>query len=104
MDYFEKMCQMTEYRPKSAIWNELTMIEKSCNKRVLEKAISSMIELYKNDKELGTELTLIINWKMWQKSEENKIELGKLYQKFWKEIDSYIVNKWKLMIYVTSWR
>lgn len=96
MDYFEKLCQITEYKPKSAMWNELTMIEKLRNKKVREKAISSMIEAHKNDKELGTELTLFLNWKMWQKSEEGDIELSKLYQKFWEEIYSHIEWKWKI--------
>lgn len=94
MNYFEKMCHLTQYRPKTTLWNEITFVEKSFPEELTRK-LEYLIDRCKDNKERGTELTLILNWKTWQHSENNNILMAKFYREYWKKIDNYICDNWR---------
>ena len=93
MDYFKNICQMTEFVPKTTFWEEITFSEDEGDNEI-ENFVNHLIELNKDKEIEGTELTMYLNWKIWEwyKSDEKR---ARLYEKLWKKIDKYILDTWK---------
>lgn len=52
------------------------------------------LALAKNDKEYGTELSIVLNWLIWAYYEKHP-ETAKIFDELWKDLDSYIMSNWK---------
>lgn len=51
-------------------------------------------ELYKDDREGGTELSMVLNHKIWEWYNKDE-SVARVYDKLWAKLDNYIMNNWK---------
>ena len=49
---------------------------------------------YKDDREGGTELSMVLNHKIWEWYEKDE-KIARVYDKLWAKFDNYIMNNWK---------
>lgn len=93
LNYFEHMCEMTGYVPKTTFWNDFSMAElfglddiSDTFNRALEEWKSNIVYL--------TELVMVLNWKIWYWY-ENYDEYAELYQELWEKADEWALNNLK---------
>ena len=51
-------------------------------------------ELYKDNREGGTELSMVLNHKIWEWYEKDG-KIARVYDKLWAKFDNYVMNNWK---------
>ena len=86
--------EMTGYEEKTTCWNDFCIAE-HFGEDAIKETYSRMFEDLKCDTELITELTMVLNWKMWQQSDEGNISLCRLYEKFWRKNDEWCMKNLK---------
>lgn len=84
----------TGYEMKTTFWGDFTVAEMLSGEKGVKDTYKRSFNSYKDDKEYGTELSLVLNWKIWQHYKDNE-KLAKTYDVLWKEIDQYIMDNWK---------
>ena len=84
---------MAGYQPKTTYWQDFCIAE-DFGLDAIQDTFNTAFETHKDDMEYGTELTMVLNWKIWQWYETDT-EKARLYDKLWKEIDGYIMENWK---------
>lgn len=84
------------YEPKTTFWGDFGVADVLHNiePKGIEDTYKRAFECYKDDKEYGTELAMVLNWKIWEWYEKNET-IAKIYDKLWKEVDAYIMENWK---------
>ncbi len=82
------------YKMKTTFWGDFTVAEILEGEKGVEDTYKRAFESWKDDKEYATELSLVLNWKIWQHHIENE-KLAKVYDKLWAKIDNYIMDNWK---------
>lgn len=50
---------------------------------------------WKNDHIYLTELSIVLNWKIWQWWDKGNMDFSKLYDRLWKEVDAYAMDNLK---------
>ena len=87
------------YEAKTTFWGdfgvadvfELNGMEKGAVKDTFDRAF----EAYKDDKEYGTELAMVLNHKSWEHYSKRNNELAKIYVDLFYKLDGYIIENWK---------
>lgn len=84
------------YEPKTKLWGRFSVedVAFNPNRKDIEKLYDMCFKEYKDDKVIGTELSMVLNWKIWQWYEKNR-QLAEVYDKLWKEFDEYVMTHWK---------
>lgn len=82
------------YRSKTTFWGDFTVAEIVSGVDGVKDTFRRAYEEWKDDKVCATELSLVLNHKVWQWAETDKA-LAKLYQEYWRKLDDYIVDNWK---------
>lgn len=85
----------TGYEMKTTFWGDFTVAEILSGEKGVKDTYKRSFNSYKDDKEYGTELSLVLNWKGWQHYGKENNELAKLYSELWEKIDQYIMDNWK---------
>lgn len=87
------VAQMTGYEMKTTFWGDFRVCQ--LDKEAIKETFDNAFREWKDDKIYGTELALVLNWLCWFYYEANELEVSRLYDKLWREIDCYICEHWK---------
>ena len=79
--------ELTGYCPLTTYYTDFSIAEKWGNNAIKDTYKQAM-KNWKEDYKYLTEIVMVLNWKMWEHS-ENNIELSRLYQKLWEEARDY---------------
>ena len=63
--------------------------------RGVEDTFNRAFEEWKDNYIYLTELTMVLNWKLWIHHEHGNMELAKVYDRLWKKADLYAVDNLK---------
>lgn len=92
MDYFNRMCEVTEYSPITTLWSDFTNIDQSQDTNKIEEFYNSTFEQYKNSCKEFTEFVMILNWKSWYYHDNGFEELSDFYSDLFCLAYQYGVN------------
>ena len=91
MSFFQSMCQMSGYEPKTTFWDNFMIAEK-IGSDAIRDTYNQIMAAWKNNYIYLTELVMVLNWNIWywdgagtKQSEEFAI----LYNELWKKADEY---------------
>ena len=90
---FKEFMQENGYDLITTFWGDFSIADKygiAGVKDTYKRAFSE----WKDDYKFFTELTLVLNHKIWQHCEIN-CELAALYDRLWREADEYAMNNFK---------
>ena len=78
------------YEPKTKMWGRFSVedVVFNPNRNDIEKVYEMCFKRHKDDRIEGTELSMVLNWKIWQWYEKNN-DLAKLYDELWRDCGSY---------------
>lgn len=85
------------YEPKTTFWGDFGVadvfapIETNSIRDTFDRAFKQ----YKDDREYGTELALVLNHKSWEHYNKENLKLTKLYTELFDKLDKYILDNWK---------
>ena len=85
--------EMSGYQPKTTFWSDFTIADCFGN-RAIQDTFRRAFNEWKGNAEYMTELTLMLNWKIWYWHEKDE-ERAKLYDKLWKEADQWCMKNLK---------
>ena len=85
--------QMTGKKLESTFWGDFRVCEDK--EDAIRDTFNRSFECYKDDKEYGTELSLVLNWLCWFYYDHKLYDLSAIYQKLWEKLDRYIMSNWK---------
>lgn len=86
--------EMTGYEPKTTFWDDFSIADKFGPDAVADTFKRAFNEWKKNIEYL-TELSLVLNHKIFQWYEKND-RLAELYNKLWREVDDYAYGEGNL--------
>lgn len=92
MNYFNRMCEVTEYSPITTLWSDFTNIDQFQDINKIEEFYNSTFEQYKNSYKEFTEFVMILNWKSWYYHDNGFKELSDLYSDLFCLAYQYGVN------------
>lgn len=78
----------TGYQPQTTFWSDFGIAEPFGEKAV-EDTYNRAFREWKNDKVYLTELSMMLNWKLWQHYDKGNEKMARLYDKLWKKTDEY---------------
>ena len=78
----------TGYQPQTTFWSDFGIAEPFGEKAV-EDTYNRAFREWKNDKVYLTELSMMLNWKLWQHYDKGNDKMARLYDKLWKQTDKY---------------
>lgn len=78
----------TGYQPQTTFWSDFGIAEPFGEKAV-EDTYNRAFREWKNDKVYLTELSMMLNWKLWQHYDKGNEKMARLYDKLWKQTDKY---------------
>ena len=81
------MIQGLGVKLESTFWMDFTIADKMGEKSVKDTYDRAFNE-WKNNPKFMTELTIVLNWKIWQHYKENK-EVAEVYNDLWEQADAY---------------
>lgn len=84
---------MSGYQPKTTFWSDFTIADCFGNEAI-QDTFNRAFKEWKSNAEYITELTLMLNWKIWYWHEKDE-ERAKLYDKLWKEADRWCMDNLK---------
>lgn len=84
---------MSGYQPKTTFWQDLSIAD-VFGVKAIKDTYNRAFNEWKSNAEYITELTLMLNWKIWYWHEKNE-EMAKLYDKLWKEADQWCMDNLK---------
>lgn len=90
---FKEFMKEVGYDLMTTFWEDFSIADKygiAGVKDTYKRAFSE----WKDDYKFFTELTLVLNHKIWQHYESNH-ELAALYDRLWREADEYAMNNFK---------
>lgn len=84
------------YKPQTTFWGDFGVADcfEKTNPGSIQDTYNRAFKEYKDDKIYGTELSMVLNHKIWEWHEKNK-EIAKIYDRLWRELDAYIMDHWK---------
>lgn len=105
MTYFQQMCEMSGYTPKTTFWMDFSIAEAFGNKAIYD-TYNRAFEEWKSNTEYITELVMVLNWKIWfwyglwgkEKDTEMKerfYDLSTIYDQLWKTTDEWCLDNLK---------
>lgn len=85
------------YEPKTTFWGDFGVADyfATIEPESIKDTYNRAFKEYKDDREYGTELAMVLNHKSWQHYEKGNDELTKLYTRLFNELDQYIMDHWK---------
>ena len=97
MSFFESMCKMTGYEPKTTFWQDFAIAEADAIKGVRETYERVMREWSDNYIYL-TELVMVLNWNIWYWHEGESYyakDLTEVYNELWAKTHDYALDHLK---------
>lgn len=84
---------MSGYQPKTTFWQDFSVAD-VFGEKAIKDTYNRAFNDWKNNAEYITELTLILNWKIWYWKDKNEA-YARLYDSLWKECDQWCINNLK---------
>lgn len=84
---------LTGYKPKTTFYTDFSIAEPFGIKAICDTYQRAMEE-WKSNIEYVTELSMVLNWKIWEHYETNEV-LAKMYQDLWDKCCYYIENNFE---------
>lgn len=78
----------TGYQPQTTFWQDFGIAE-PFGEKAIEDTYNRAFREWKNDKVYLTELSMMLNWKIWQHYDRGNEKVARLYDKLWKQTDKY---------------
>ena len=85
--------EMSGYQPKTTFWSDFSIAD-AFGESAVKDTYNRAFNDWKNNAEYITELTLILNWKIWYWKDKNEA-LARLYDKLWGETDQWCMDNLK---------
>lgn len=82
--------RLTGYKPITTFYLDFSIADKF-GAAAIQDTYNRAFAEWKNNYKYLTELSMVLNWKIWRWYNENE-EYGRLYDKLWKEVDNYCVE------------
>lgn len=79
MNYFNRMCEVTEYSPITTLWSDFTNIDQSQDTNKIKEFYDTTFKQYKNSYKEFTEFVMVLNWKSWYHHDNGFRELSDFY-------------------------
>lgn len=83
--------EMTGYKPKTTFYTDFSITEPFGLTAICNTYTKAMNE-WKDNIEYVTELSMVLNWKIWEHYNHNEI-LAKMYQDLWDKCCQYIIEE-----------
>lgn len=93
MSFYQQILQDTGYEPKTTFWQDFSIADRFGIDAVKD-TYKRAFEEWKTNIEYLTELAMVLNWKIWEQHQLN-VELAKVYDDLWREIDQYCMDNLK---------
>lgn len=81
------------YEPKTTFWGDFGVAD-VYGANAVEDTYKRSFDSFKDDKNYGTELAMVLNWKSWEHAEKNP-SLSKVYSDLYYKLHDYILDNWK---------
>lgn len=78
---------LTGYKPKTTFWQDFSIADMFGVDAIIDTYNRAFSE-WKNNCEFFTELSMVLNWKIFEHYEHNE-SLAKIYDKLWKQINDW---------------
>ena len=88
------MLQGLGVKLESTFWMDFTIADKVGEKSVKDTYDRAFNE-WKNNPKFMTELTIVLNWKIWQHWEKGDKAIAQVYNELWKECDDWCCENLK---------
>ena len=85
--------EMSGYQPITTFWSDFTIAE-AFGASAIKDTYNRAFNDWKNNTEYITELTLILNWKIWYWQDKNEAT-ARLYDSLWGETDQWCMDNLK---------
>lgn len=85
--------QLTGYKPKTTFYTDFSIADQY-GVNAIKDTYNRAFNEWKKDAEFVTELTMVLNWKIWRWHEHND-DYAKLYNELWEKTDKYCMNHLK---------
>ena len=90
---FRELMAENGYELQTTFWNDFSIADRFGIEAINDTYKRAFSE-WKDDYKFFTELTLVLNHKIWQHYDSNR-ELAALYDRLWREADEYAMNNFK---------
>ena len=85
--------ELTGYKPISTFYTDFSIADRF-GTQAIEDTFNRSFNMWKCDYIYMTELSLVLNWKIWRWYEVND-EYAKLYDRLWRQLDEWCVENLK---------
>lgn len=82
------------YKPITTFYTDFSIADRFGIESIKDTFVRSMRD-WKHNYKYVTELTMALNWKIWEHYEAGNREYSKLYDSLWREAAQYCVNNLK---------
>lgn len=86
--------EMSGYTPKTTFWADFGIAELCGGIKAVKDTFNRAFKEWQNDVVYITELTMVLNWKIWQHYETNE-ELAHVYNELWQQADEWCLKNLK---------
>lgn len=87
--------EMSGYVPKTTFWDDFGIAEIFSGAKGVQDTYNRAFDEWKNNVEYITELTLVLNWKIWYWHDNGNEELARLYNELWEKTDQWCLENLK---------
>ena len=87
--------EMTGYEPITTFWRDFSVCDFFGDEEMLKKTYEIASNYAKSDYKKLTELVIVLNHKLWEHYYAKHDKIARIYDKWWKEMDSYACNHLK---------
>lgn len=81
---------MSGYQPKTTFWSDFSIADAS-GEKAIKNTYKRAFNEWNTNVEYITELSLILNWKIWYWHEKNE-SVAKVYDELWKKCDQWCME------------
>ena len=95
---------ITDYKPISTFWNDFSIAEKFGKNSILN-TYDKVIEEWKNNYKMITELSMVLNHTIWYWYEKENYEMQEIYDILWRKSEEWAYQHLKgekLQYYVST--
>lgn len=85
---------ITGYKPITTFWDDFSIADMFGEKGVRDTYKISF-KCWKTNHEYLTELSMVLNHKIWQHYHMKNEQLARVYDELWKKVDNYAMNNLK---------
>lgn len=85
--------QMTGYKPKTTFYTDFSIADHFGKEAIME-TYERAFNQWKHNVEYVTELSMALNWKIWEHHTKNE-SIARLYDTLWRKIDKWCMENLK---------